>query len=95
MTRLAVKHLATLSIAAAAALGSLSAIAAPKCTTAPRNQWLPEATMKARLLKDGYVIRQFKVSGQCYEIYGKDARGNNVEIYFDPTDGRIVKRRGN
>jgi hypothetical protein len=51
--------------------------------------------MKARLLKDGYVIRQFKVSGQCYEIYGKDARGNNVEIYFDPTDGRIVKRRGN
>jgi hypothetical protein len=82
------------AIALVAALASLSATASPKCTTAPRNQWLPEATMKARILKDGYTIREFKVSGQCYEIYGKDAKGNNVEIYFDPTDGRIVKQRG-
>ena len=37
---------------------------------------------------------QFAVTPEFYEIYGKDARGNKVEIYFDPTDGRIVKRRG-
>jgi hypothetical protein len=49
--------------------------------------------MKARILKDGYVIDTFKVSGQCYEIHGKDAKGDQVEIYFDPTDGRIVKQR--
>ena len=87
------KRLVTVSLAAAAALASLSAIAAPECTTAPRSKWMPEATMKARILKDGYVIDKFKVSGQCYEIYGKDAKGNKVEIYFDPTDGRIVKQR--
>jgi hypothetical protein len=87
------KRLITVSLAAVAALGSLSAIAAPECTKAPRSQWMPEAAMKARILKDGYVIDKFKVSGQCYEIYGKDAKGNKVEIYFDPTDGRIVKQR--
>ena len=87
------KRLVTVSLAAVAALGSLSAFAAPQCTTAPRSQWMPEATMKARILKDGYVIDRFKVSGQCYEIYGKDAKGNKVEIYFDPTNGRIVKQR--
>lgn len=41
--------------------------------------------MKQKVLKAGYTIKEFKVSGSCYEIYGKDARGNNVEIYFDPT----------
>lgn len=87
------KRLVTVSLAAVAALASLSAIAAPDCTTAPRSQWMPEATMKARILKDGYVIDTFKVSGQCYEVYGKDAKGKKVEIYFDPTNGRIVKQR--
>ena len=51
--------------------------------------------MKQKILAAGYTIKEFKVSGTCYEIYGKNARGNKVEIYFDPTDGRIVKRRGN
>jgi hypothetical protein len=88
------KRLFTVSLAAVAVLGSFPAIAAPECTTAPRRQWLPEATMKARILKDGYAIDRFQVSGQCYEIYGKDAKGRKVEIYFDPTNGRIVKQRG-
>ena len=51
--------------------------------------------MNDRILKDGYKIDKFKVSGQCYEIYGQDSKGNEVEIYFDPTDGSIVKRRSN
>jgi hypothetical protein len=88
------KTLATLSLLAVAALYSTASFAAPACTDAPRERGMPEAAMKARVLKDGYTIDKFKVSGQRYEIYGKDARGNNVEIYFDPTDGRIVKQRG-
>jgi hypothetical protein len=87
------KTLATLALAAAAALLSTTAIAGAKCTDAPRAKWMPEAQMKARLLKDGYAIDKFKVSGTCYEIYGQDKAGKDVEIYFDPTDGRIVKRR--
>jgi hypothetical protein len=50
--------------------------------------------MKQKVLDQGYTIKVFQVSGNCYEIYGKDKAGKNVEIYFDPTDGRIVKKKG-
>jgi hypothetical protein len=77
-----------------AAAFSASALAAPQCTTAPRAQWLTEAAMKQKVVDQGYQIKTFQVSGNCYEIYGKDKAGNKVEIYFDPTDGHIVKKRG-
>ena len=89
------KRLAMLALAGTAALFSLGAIAGPKCTDALRSKWMPEQTLKDRLVKQGYQIDKFKVSGQCYEIYGQDKAGNDVEIYFDPTDGRVVKRRDN
>jgi hypothetical protein len=50
--------------------------------------------MKQKVLDQGYTIKVFQVTGNCYEIYGKDKAGRNVEIYFDPTDGRIVKKKG-
>ncbi len=83
----------TIPLFLAATLLSAAAVAAPECTQAPRDQWMPEATMKQRILDQGYTIKVFKISGNCYEIYGKDKDGKIVEIYFDPTDGRIVKQR--
>lgn len=88
------KTLATLALAGSAALFSLGAFAAPVCTKAPQSQWMPQQQLKDRLVKEGYTINRFLVSGTCYEIYGKDKAGKNVEIYFDPTDGRIVKKKG-
>ena len=82
------------SLLLVAAAFSASALAAPQCTTAPRAQWLTEAAMKQKVVDQGYQIKTFQVSGNCYEIYGKDKAGNKVEIYFDPTDGHIVKKRG-
>lgn len=89
------KTLATLLLAGTATLLPVGAMAGPKCTDAPREKWIPAEQMKARILKDGYTIDKFKVSGQCYEIYGQDKAGRDVEIYFDPTNGRIVKQRSN
>ena len=83
----------TIPLLLAAALLSTAAVAAPECTQAPKDQWLSEAVMKQLVLDLGYTIKVFKVSGNCYEIYGKGKDGKNVEIYFDPTDGRIVKQR--
>ena len=77
-----------------AAVGlSASAIAAPECTKAPQDQWMSQDKMKQKILDQGYTIKVFKISGSCYEIYGRDKNGKKVEIYFDPTDGRIVKQR--
>lgn len=87
------KTLASLALAGTAALFSVGALAAPLCTKAPQSQWMPQQTLKDRLVKEGYTIDKFLISGTCYEIYGKDKAGKLVEIYFDPTDGRIVKQR--
>lgn len=87
------KKFATLVLAGSAALISLGAFAAPVCTKAPQSQWMPQQALKDRLVKQGYTIDKFLVSGTCYEIYGKDKTGKLVEIYFDPTDGRVVKQR--
>ncbi|MEO7063248.1 MAG: PepSY domain-containing protein [Dokdonella sp.] len=87
------KRILTVSLFLAAAALSAAAVAAPQCTTAPQDQWMTEAAMKQKVLDQGYTIKVFKVSGNCYEIYGKDKAGKNVEIYFDPTDGHIVKQR--
>ncbi|MBN8714313.1 MAG: PepSY domain-containing protein [Xanthomonadales bacterium] len=88
------KHIIAAPLFLAAALLSAAAVAAPQCTTAPRAQWLTEAAIKQQVLDQGYTIKVFQVSGNCYEIYGKDKAGKNVEIYFDPTDGHIVKKKG-
>lgn len=77
---------------AALALGfSGTALAGPQCTTAPKAQWLSEASMRTAIEKGGYTIKTFKVSGSCYEIYGFAKDGKKVEIYFNPVDGSIVK----
>ena len=82
-------------LALTAALAAPAAIAGPTCTDAPRSNWLPEKTMQDRITSAGYVIDKFKVSGSCYEIYGKDKAGNQVEIYYDPTNGKVIKERVN
>lgn len=88
------KHLVTVPLFLVAALLSASAFAAPQCTTAPRAQWMTEAAMRQKVLDQGYTIKVMQVTGNCYEIYGKDSASKNVEIYFDPTDGHIVKKKG-
>lgn len=73
---------------------SMGASASPECTSAAKEHWMPEATMKQQLEADGYAIHKFKTTrGNCYEIYGRDKGGEKVEIYFNPVDGRVVKEK--
>lgn len=61
------------------------------CTDQPKDKWMKEEDLKKRLEGEGYKIRKFKQPGTCYEIYGTDKDGKDVEIYFNPVDGSIVK----
>ncbi len=70
-----------------------AAYAKTSCTDKPKDQWMKEAAFKEMVTKQGYVIKKFKQPGTCYEIYGTDAKGKNVEIYFNPVDGSIVKSK--
>jgi len=69
-----------------------TALAEPKCDAKPEDKWLTEAEVRAKAVAMGYSIRVFKkTSGNCYEIYGRDAAGKRIEVYFHPITGEPVK----
>src|SRR5664279_2150943 len=69
----------------------LAAYANPTCTTEPKEKWMSEAAIKAKIAALGYhQIRSFKVTESCYEIYGSDKDNKPVEVYFNPITGDIV-----
>jgi hypothetical protein len=72
---------------------SIAAFAKKECTSEPKTKWMSEADFKHKVETEGYKISKFKQPGSCYEIYGTDKEGKKVEIYFNPVDGSIVKRR--
>jgi hypothetical protein len=76
------------------AASSFLAYAAPECTKEPKSKWMAQDDMKAKIEAQGYKISRFLISGNCYEIYGRDKDGKKVEIYFDPVDGHTIKQRG-
>lgn len=83
--------LAPFAAGLAMALASNAALADADCPAVAKDKWLPEAEMKLKIADMGYTHDVFKVSGNCYEIYGKNKDGKEVEVYFNPVDGSIVK----
>lgn len=70
-----------------------AANAKKSCTDQPKEKWMSEAEFKKQVEGRGYKIRKFKQPGTCYEIYGTDKEGKKVEVYFNPTDGSVVKEK--
>jgi hypothetical protein len=69
-----------------------TAMAGPDCTSEPKAKWISEAAMKSKIAELGYKYRVFKVTtGNCYEIYGEDAQGKRIEVYFHPMTGKVVE----
>ncbi|PZQ17721.1 MAG: PepSY domain-containing protein [Ancylobacter novellus] len=78
--------------AAILALAPSAAFAGPQCTAEPKDKWMSEDAMKAKVAEMGYKdIKTFKVSGPCYEIYGYTKDGKKAEVYFNPVTGEVVK----
>lgn len=88
-----IKKLALPAVVGLGLLAALPASASPRCSTEPRDKWLSEAAMKARIEALGYRdIRTFQVTRHgCYEIYGRTADGRRAEVYFNPVTGEPVK----
>lgn len=72
---------------------SFGANAAKNCTDQSKDKWMSESDFKKKIEAEGYTIRKFKTPGTCYEIYGKNKEGKEVEIYFNPVDASIVKSK--
>jgi hypothetical protein len=74
-------------------LGSVAYAAKRNCTDQPKDKWMTEEAFKAKVEAEGYKIKKFKIPGNCYEIYGTDKDGKKVEIYFNPVDGSVAKKK--
>ncbi|HRO67063.1 MAG TPA: PepSY domain-containing protein [Pseudobdellovibrionaceae bacterium] len=72
---------------------SAPAFAKKNCTDEPKTKWMTVEAFKQQVTEQGYQIRKFKQPGTCYEIYGTDKDGNDVEIYFNPVNGQITKKK--
>jgi hypothetical protein len=83
----------TLSLVIAAVLTNpMVAQAVPNCTSEPKEKWMSEQAMKAKVAELGYErVKTFTVSGSCYEIYGYTKDGKKAEVYFNPVTGNVVK----
>lgn len=75
-----------------APLMTLPALADEQCTKEPKDKWLKEADMKAKIEALGYKkFDKVLVSGTCFEIYGYNKDDKMVEVYFNPVDGTVYK----
>ena len=85
----------TANVTTSTASTETAQVAYPKdkngCPAYPKEQWLSEADAKAKVTAMGYTIKEFKVSGNCFEVYGKDQAGKNAEVYFDAKTMAVVK----
>lgn len=86
-------------IAILLALGASSlASAAAKCPDTPKDKWMPIHDLQKKIVNEyGFAIKQFKVDGNCYEIYGwglaaDGKKWQKIEVYFNPANGDIVKK---
>jgi hypothetical protein len=86
-----VKHLVLVAALGVLASFSGTAFAKADCTAYPKAEWMSEADAKQKIQAQGYAINKFKVSGNCYEIYGKNKEGKKVEIYYDAKTLEPVK----
>ncbi|SMC20981.1 hypothetical protein SAMN02745857_01092 [Andreprevotia lacus DSM 23236] len=82
----------TLIVAALFAIASPLTLAAANCPAHPKAEWLKPDDAKKQIEAQGYKIRTFKTSGNCYEIYGHDKAGKKAEVYFDAKTLAIVKQ---
>ncbi len=86
-------------IAVLLVVSSGMAVAAADCGDAPKDKWLHVLDMQKKIVNEyGFAIKRFLTDGNCYEIYGwglsdKRDRYVEVEVYFNPVTGAIVKKK--
>ena len=72
------------------AFGAVHAQHAERCDPIPKEEWKPQAELERKLTDEGWKISRVKIENGCYEVYGRDAKGNRRETFFHPKTFEIV-----
>ncbi|MGE0053559.1 MAG: PepSY domain-containing protein [Hyphomicrobium sp.] len=59
----------------------------------PKSQWRPQSALVQKLESQGWKIRNMKIDGGCYEVYGTDGQGKARETHFDPATFKAVAEK--
>ncbi|MCS3759199.1 PepSY domain-containing protein [Bradyrhizobium centrosematis] len=89
MRKITVFTAAAAALLAAAATSHAGSLGRP-CTAAPQTDWLPLEQLQAKIEAQGYKVQKAKLKNACGELYTIDKSGSRVELFIDPTNGRIV-----
>jgi hypothetical protein len=79
-----------LSLCLTLAAGAVFAQHAEKCEPIPKAEWKPQAELERKLTNQGWKISRVKITNGCYEVYGKNETGRNVELFFHPKTFDLV-----
>ena len=83
---------AALATALFTGLTAGAAFASDKCAV-PKADWQPQEALQQKLEGEGWKIKKIKVDDGCYEVYGIDAKGKRMEVYFDPKSFAVVQSK--
>lgn len=64
-------------------LAAGGALADDDCTS-PMSDWQPREAAVARVGELGVSVDRLRIDDGCYELRGRDAEGNRVEMQLDP-----------
>ena len=59
----------------------------------PKAEWQPKEALQQKLEGEGWKVKKLKIDDGCYEVYGTDAQGKRMEVYFDPKTFATVKSK--
>lgn len=74
----------TLFTAAVLAVAFAQPVLAETTCNVPKAEWQPEQVLRDKLTAKNWTIAKIKTGEGCYEVYGKDDKGQKYEIYFNP-----------
>jgi len=81
--------LATLCVGVCAVVLTSPAWSKDFCNV-PKSQWHPQSALVKKLEGQGWKIRNMKIDGGCYEVYGTDGNGKARETHFSPATFQAV-----
>jgi hypothetical protein len=84
------RHRVLIAALALTTLGVGAALADDDCET-PMADWQPRDAVKQMAESKGWTVRRIKIDDGCYEIMGRDAKGDDIEAKIHPATLAIVE----
>lgn len=84
------RHPVLTTVLALTTLGAGAALADDDCD-APMADWQPRSAVQQMAESKGWTVRRIKTDDGCYEIKGRNANGDEIEVKVHPATLEILE----